>query len=184
MSIQEKIRKINGIQVTYYYPVISTYKYDKCTPIWGEGFLNRNDAVIAESKMKKQLEKSPYAKRLRTAITFQEVKDEWLKTRATKEETTQIRDKNYCDIYLSVFDDMDVRKITALDIQDWVTLLTGKYAPKTTNMAFNLMSQIMDYAVIPLRIPVPEQIYITACMSCTQLLGYVRGKSAESVNMI
>ena len=153
MSIQKKTRKINGEPVTYYYPVISTYKYDKCkTPIWGEGYLNKNDAILAESQMKKQLEKSPYAKRLRTSITFREVKDEWLKTRVIKEETTQIRDRSYCKIYLSVFDDMDIRKITALDIQDWVTLLTEKYAPKTTTMAFNLMSQIMDYAIMPLRI--------------------------------
>ncbi len=153
MSIQEKTRKINGMQVTYYYPVISTYKYDKSkTPVWGEGFPNRADAVIEEKRMKEQLRKSPYANRLRYAITFGEVRAEWIKTRITKEEATRIRDQAYCNIYLSVFDDMDVRKITALDVQDWVTLLTEKYAPKTTNMAFNLLSQIFDYAIMPLRI--------------------------------
>ncbi len=153
MSIQTKIRKVNGKDVTYYYPVISTYKIDKSkTPIWGPGFLKKSDAVLEEAKMKSSLEKSPLAKRFREDITFKEVRSSWIKTRIHKEKATADRDRNYCDTYLSVFDDMDIRKITALDIQDWVTLLAQKYAPKTINMCFNLMSQIMNYAISPLKI--------------------------------
>lgn len=153
MSIQAKIRKINGKDVTYYYPVISTYKIDKSkTPVWGKGFLKKSDAILEEAKMKKELQKSPYAKFRRSKIPFKEVRGSWIKTRVSKEAATAERDASYCNIYLSVFDDIDIRKITALDIQDWVTILTEKYAPKTIAMAFNLMSQIMKYAVNPLGI--------------------------------
>ncbi len=154
MSIQTKKRKINGQEVTYYYPVISTYKYDKNkAPIWGDGFSNIEDARLEEAKMKKMLEKSPYANRLRSVITFQDIRITWLKTRVTKEEATQNRDENYCRIYLSVFDKLDIRKISALDIQDWINMLVEKdYAPKTIALAFNLLSQIMEYAINPLYI--------------------------------
>lgn len=154
MSIQTKKRKINGQEVIYYYPVISTYKYDKSkTPIWGEGFPNIEDARLEEARMKKRLKKSPYAKQLRSTITFQNIRETWLKTRITKEGATQDRDENYCRIYLSVFDEMDIRRITALDIQDWINMLVEKdYAPKTISLAFNLLSQIMEYAINPLHI--------------------------------
>lgn len=153
MSIQKKKRKIGGKEVIYYYPVISTYKIDKSkTPIWGEGFLTEAEAIVEEARMKKELQKSPYAKRLRSVISFQDIKDTWLETRKTKDPATAERDADYCRIYLSVFDELDIRKISAMDIQDWVTMLSKKYAPKTVAMAFNLLSQIMEYAILPLRI--------------------------------
>ena len=89
MSIQAKIRKINGKDVTYYYPVISTYKIDKSkTPVWGKGFLKKSDAILEEAKMKKELQKSPYAKFRRSKIPFKEVRESWIKTRVSKEAAT------------------------------------------------------------------------------------------------
>lgn len=153
MSIQTKVKTVNGKSIIYYYPVISTYKYDKSkTPLWGPGFLKKKDAILEESRMKAALEKTPFANRIRGIISFEEVKNAWLQTRISKELVTAERDRSFCDLYLSVFDDMDIRKITAIDIQDWITLLSQKYAPKTINMAFNLMSQIMNYAINPLKI--------------------------------
>lgn len=153
MSIQKKKRKIDGKEVTYYYPVISTYKIDKNkTPLWGKGFPTQAEAIVEEARMKRELQKSPYAKRLRSVISFQDIKGTWLETRKTKDPATSERDADYCRIYLSVFDDLDIRKISAMDIQDWVTLLSENYAPKTVAMAFNLLSQIMEYAIVPLRI--------------------------------
>lgn len=153
MSIQTKIRKIDGKDVIYYYPVISTYKIDKCkTPFWGTGFPSKEDALLEEARLKKELQKSPYAKYLRSTASFKDIREIWLRTRVTKDPATAERDEQYCKIYLSIFDDQDIRKITALDIQDWVTLLTKKYAPKTIALALNLMSQIMNYAINPLHI--------------------------------
>lgn len=153
MSIQKKKRTINGKQVTYYYPVISTYKIDKCkTPLWGPGFENKSEAVLEEARMKKALQKSPFAERFRDKILFKDIRDAWIETRYSKNTATRERDINYCNMYLCVFDDMDIRKITPLDLQDWVNLLAKRYAPKTIAMAFNLMSQIMNYAIEPLQI--------------------------------
>ena len=100
MSIQTKKRKINGQEVVYYYPVISTYKYDKSkTPIWGEGFPNIEDARLEEARMKKRLKKSPSAKQRRSTITFKNIRETWLKTRKKKERATQDRAENYCRLY-------------------------------------------------------------------------------------
>ena len=83
---------------------------------------------------------------------FAYVRKNWLSTRSAKEVTTYERDKDYCSLYLSAFDDLLITKITALEIQAWVTMLSKKYKPKTVNMAFNLLSQIMAYAVSPLKL--------------------------------
>lgn len=154
MSIQEKTRKKNGKLVKYYYPVVSTYKLNKNkTPVWGPGFLKKEDAKKEEAKMLLNLEKlvSNNSKN-KNKVLFKDIKDSWLKTRVTREANTSERDNDYCNIYLGVFDDMNVHEINAIALQNWVTLLSSKYASKTVNMAFNLMSQIMDYAVSPLNI--------------------------------
>ena len=51
MSIQKRELIKNGKTVTYYYPVVSTYKIDKNkAPIWGTGFLRKSDAQKEEGK--------------------------------------------------------------------------------------------------------------------------------------
>ena len=58
MSIQKKIKKKDGKDIVYYYPVISTYQYTKSkTPLWGPGFLKKRDAEIEEAKMKLNIKK-------------------------------------------------------------------------------------------------------------------------------
>lgn len=156
MSIQTKIRKKKGKDVTYYFPVVYAKPYtNEDKYIWGKGYLRKSDAKTAEATILKDLEKnksaSPYVQK-KEKVLFKNVRKSWLDTRVAKEDSTADRDTAYCEIYLSLFDDMDIKKIDAVAVQKWVTLLASKYAPKTTNMAFNLLSQIMDYAKSPLKI--------------------------------
>lgn len=177
MSIQEKQLSKNGKSVTYYYPVISTYRINKKkTPLWGPGYLRKTEAKRKEQNMQLRLDELlrhdvtlyknldigkiltsdiPIQKLLRTIPTsseFKALRNRWLETRITKNINTAERDETYCSIYLSVFDDMKIENIDAEMVQKWVNLLTQKYAPKTVNLAFNLLSQIMDYAISPLHI--------------------------------
>lgn len=156
MSIQTKTRKKNGKDVTYYFPVVYAKPYtNESKYIWGKGYLRKSDAKTAEASIIKDLEINGTSSSLtikKEKIQFEKVKRSWLSTRVTKESSTVDRDIAYCNAYLSLFDDMDIRKIDAATVQKWVTLLSSKYAPKTTNMAFNLLSQIMDYAKAPLKI--------------------------------
>ena len=121
MSIQKKIKKKNGKDTIFYYPVLYIKKYTgENKYIWGTGYTRKSDAKIAEANMIKDLEEN--------------------------------QDTSYCNAYLSVFDNMEITKISAKAIQKWVNLMSSKYAPKTTNMAFNLLSQIFEYAISPLHL--------------------------------
>ena len=153
MSIQEKTLRQGGKKVTYYYPVISTYKYTKSkTPLWGPGFLKKSDAKHEEAKMLRDLEKTLSANKAKNKkLKFRDVRKHWLETRNTKESTTYERDVDYCNLYLSIFNDILITEITGIHVQNLITLLSKKYKPKTVNMAFNLLSQIIDYAVSPLK---------------------------------
>lgn len=177
MSIQEKQSTKNGKQVTYFYPVISTYRITKKkTPFWGPPFLRKTDAKKKESKMLLRMDElleydeslyknadlakillgdAPIKKLLSIMpnnTSFEIVRKRWMDTRITKDINTAERDTSYCNIYLSSFDSMDIQKINGDIVQKWINLLTRKYAPKTVNLAFNLLSQIMDYAISPLHI--------------------------------
>lgn len=154
MSIQTKTKMINGKKTTYYYPVVSTYKIDKSkTPIWGEGFLKKSDAELEEARMLVSLhENNSIMDREKKTILFKTVREAWLQTRSVKVTSTQDRDTDYCNLYLSILDDTPISQINGEDIQNWVTLLAKKYAPKTVRLALNLLSQVMDYAVSPLKI--------------------------------
>lgn len=154
MSIQKKVQKVGGKEVIYYYPVISTYKINKSkTPLWGKGFLKKSDAIQEEARMRTELEKLlSVDHKKKKNMKFKELRESWQNTRITKETTTYERDSDYCNYYLSVFDDIVLSEISAITIQKWITLLSAKYKPKTVNMAFNLLSQIMDFAVNPLKV--------------------------------
>lgn len=154
MSIQTKVQKVNGKDVVYYYPVVSTYKINKSkTPLWGKGFLKKSDAIQEEARMRTELGNLLSAShKKKKKMKFRELREAWQNTRVTKETTTYERDLDFCKYYLSVFDDILLSDITALTIQKWTTLLSTKYKPKTVNMAFNLLSQIMDFGVSPLKV--------------------------------
>ena len=178
MSIQEKQKTSKtGKAETYYYPVVSTYRINKKkTPLWGPGYLRKTEAKRKEHKMQLRINEllqhdpslyknldigkvltddTPIDEILRTIpgnCNFKSLRQRWIETRITKDINTAERDTAYCDIYLAVFDDRNINEITAEIVQTWVTFLTKKYAPKTVNMAFNLLSQIMEYAISPLHI--------------------------------
>ena len=178
MSIQEKQKTSKiGKTETYYYLVISTYRINKKkTPLWGPGYLRKTEAKRKEHKMQLRINEllqhdpslyknldigkvltddTPIDEILRTIpgnCNFKSLRQRWIETRITKDINTAERDTAYCDIYLAVFDDRNINEITAEIVQTWVTFLTKKYAPKTVNMAFNLLSQIMEYAISPLHI--------------------------------
>lgn len=154
MSIQKKELIKNGKTVTYYYPVVSTYKIDKNkAPIWGTGFLRKSDAQKEEARMKMMVDELVRKRDLKLSKTdFHTIRMKWEETRVTKEPVTAERDKTYCDLYLASFDDFDIKQINAEMVQKWVNLMAKKYAPKTTNLAFTLLSQILNYAVEPLHL--------------------------------
>ncbi|MCP1101958.1 integrase [Aequitasia blattaphilus] len=153
MSIQKKKRKSNGKTVTYYYPVISLYaitgekKYK-----WGNAYLRHGDAVKEEARMKLEISKDSLQLKEKENTLFKIGKELWLKTRITKDKSTQERDTNYANIYLGILDDYSFKELTPEVIQDWVTFLTERYAAATVNDAFNLLSQVFEYCIEPLRV--------------------------------
>lgn len=98
----------------------------------------------------------------------------WLKTRITKEAPTKERDEIYANTYLAVFDDYEIGNITPILIQEWVTMLTEKYAPKTVRLAFDLMSQVFEYAILPVK-----ALSVNPCKGNIQL-PKIRKKGVES----
>ena len=77
MSIQKRELIKNGKTVTYYYPVVSTYKIDKNkAPIWGTGFLRKSDAQKEEARMKMMVDELVRKRDLKLSKTdFHTIRD-------------------------------------------------------------------------------------------------------------
>lgn len=137
--------------------------------VYGDAFTNRKDAksdnvrLIAE--IKREIEQKEQQKKESSKILFDIVADKWFRaTKASYADETYKTYKSYYKRYLKpIFGDSEISEIESSHIlkfkecmEDGTNDAEKEYSPETVNKCINILCNIFNFAVSPLKIIEPN----------------------------
>lgn len=145
MSIQEKSYKSKktGKKVTKYYAVVFNSKTQKAE--WSKGFDKKSDAKKEEIQMIERIELGAPTP---IDLTFKDCAVLWLEASDGIYANSTMRGYLwYLDKYIyPVFASLNIRGITARQIQEYINNLNEIYSAETVNKIINVLSNIFSHA--------------------------------------
>lgn len=151
MSIQSKeyTSKKTGKTTTKYYAVV--YDINSNKPIWSKGFSSEREAKREEGRMIHALESN---KLVTKKVKFDEVVKMWFNSyKGVYANSTYRGYIWYYNKYIKpVFTGKWINEIDPIHIQRFVDAMSQKYSAETVNKCINILSNIFQHAVNPLKV--------------------------------
>ena len=150
MSIQKRVRtKKDGSKTVRYYANVWNPTTNKA--VVGKMRAKRKEAVLDESQLLKEIASG--SRNITDHKTFGRCADLWLKSAPNMYRRSTC--KTYTDFYHrhieDVFQASQIDHIEPMKIQEFVNTMSEKYSPETVNKCINILSDIFQFAIQPLK---------------------------------
>jgi len=150
MSIQKRVRtKKDGSKTVRYYANVWNPTTNKA--VVGKMRAKRKEAVLDESQLLKEIASG--SRNITDHKTFGRCADLWLKSAPNMYRRSTC--KTYTDFYHrhieNVFQASQIDHIEPIKIQEFVNTMSEKYSPETVNKCINILSDIFQFAIQPLK---------------------------------
>lgn len=154
MSIQKRVRtKKDGSKTIRYYANVWNPTTNKA--VVGKMRNKRKEAVLDESQLLKEIASG--SRSITDHKTFGQCADLWLESAPNMYRRSTC--KTYTDFYHryieSVFQTSQIDHIEPMKIQEYVNILSVNYSPETVNKCINILSDIFQFAIQPLKALAP-----------------------------
>ena len=149
MSIQKRSWTTKkGVQYRYYACV---WNPGTNKPIYGKQRKKRKEAVLDESQILKELASGKLS--VTDHKTFGQCADLWLESAPNLYRNSTYT--TYVSFYnrhiKNVFENAQIDHIQSIQIQELVNTMSKNYAPETVNKCINILSDIFQFAIQPLK---------------------------------
>lgn len=150
MSIQKRTwtTKNGTVRIRYY---ANVWNPTTNKPIYGKQRKKRKEAVLDESQILKELASGKLS--VTDHKTFGQCADLWLESAPNLYRNSTYT--TYVSFYnrhiKNVFENAQIDHIQSIQIQELVNTMSKKYAPETVNKCINILSDIFQFAIQPLK---------------------------------
>ena len=150
MSIQKRTwtTKNGTVRIRYY---ANVWNPTTNKPIYGKQRKKRKEAVLDESQILKELASGKLS--VTDHKTFGQCADLWLESAPSLYRNSTYT--TYVSFYnrhiKNVFENAQIDHIQSIQIQELVNTMSKKYAPETVNKCINILSDIFQFAIQPLK---------------------------------